>query len=50
MSREGICSQEKIYRVTFDGGNSGFYTVDFCENCYLQEDKKWITRVEVIQN
>ena len=50
MTRECICPHEKTHRITFDGGNSGFYIVDFCENCYLQEDKKWMIKVEVIQN
>jgi len=42
MTRECMCSQEKKYRLTFDGGNSGFYTVDFCNGCYLQEDKNFV--------
>lgn len=49
MTRECVCTQAKAYRITFDGGSSGFYTVDFCENCYLQDDKKFV-KIEVKLN
>jgi len=42
MIRECVCAQEKTHGVTFDGGSSGFYTVNFCKDCYLQDDKKFV--------
>lgn len=46
MTRECVCIQEKIHRVIFDGGSSGFYTVDLCENCYSKEDRKFLISEE----
>jgi hypothetical protein len=49
MTRECMCVKEKTYQLIFDGGNSGFYTVDFCDDCYFQEDKKFVkTEVKLV--
>ncbi len=42
MTRECVCTQDKVYRITFDGGQSGLYAIDFCNDCYLQDDKKFV--------
>lgn len=49
MTRECICPQEKIRRITYDGGQSGFYTIDLCKDCYLQDDKQFV-KMEVELN
>jgi len=37
------CSEQKKYRLIFDGGTSGNYSVEVCQKCWEQEDKKFIT-------
>ena len=42
MTRECLCSEDKTHHIIFDGGSSGHYSVDLCEKCFEQDDKKWI--------
>lgn len=36
------CTEEKKHRLVFDGGSSGQYTVDVCEKCNQEDDKKFL--------
>jgi hypothetical protein len=39
---------EKRFRITFDGGDSGYYIVDYCQKCFDSDDKQFLLSKEVI--
>lgn len=36
------CEGAKTHRLTYDGGSSGQYVVEFCRQCYEKEDKNFM--------
>lgn len=48
ISFECKCDDSKTYRLVFDGGQSGPYKVDLCNNCYKLEDKQFLLSEEII--
>ena len=44
------CPKPKKQRLTFDGGSSGKYVVDLCEDCRDREDCEFLIGEEVIGN
>ena len=40
------CKFPRKYRLTFDGGSSGNYSIELCESCYWNEDKKYLISEE----
>ena len=40
------CTEDKKFRVVFDGGSTGNYIVDFCKKCYDENDKQFMISVE----
>ncbi len=42
------CNDEKRIRVVYDGGFDGKYTIEFCQNCYDEEDKEFMISMEEI--
>ena len=36
------CPVQGKYRLKFDGGSQGFYTVDVCPECIEQEDREFL--------
>lgn len=42
------CKEAKTRRLVFDGGSTGEYSVEMCEKCYGNEDKKFFLREESI--
>lgn len=42
------CSQEKKFRVVFDGASTGNYVVNYCQKCFDQDDKLFMLSKEVI--
>lgn len=49
MNRRCECDAEKKHRITFDGGNVGQYTIDYCDKCYAQDDKQFMTSSEELK-
>lgn len=46
---ECICENEKKYRLKFDGGSTGFYFVDYCQQCADQDNKLYLVSMEEIK-
>ena len=44
------CSEEKRYRITFDGGDSGNYLVEYCQKCFDSDDKQFMISMEMMKN
>lgn len=44
------CSERKIYRLKFEDRTSGNYIVNYCENCYDLDDKKFLIGMEKIED
>lgn len=42
------CTSEKRIRAIFDGGNSGYYSVDYCQSCFDGDDKQFLISMENI--
>lgn len=42
------CSDKKKIKVVYDGGFGDKFTVEYCEKCYDQEDKKFEISMEII--
>ena len=42
------CDNGKKYRLTFDGGDSGNYIIEYCQNCYDFDDKQFMLFTEEI--
>ncbi|MGI0008521.1 MAG: hypothetical protein ACRD92_02765 [Nitrosopumilaceae archaeon] len=40
------CQKPKMSRLTFDGGSSGQYVVEICQECYKDDDKKFLVSEE----
>jgi len=36
------CNERKKFRLTFDGGDSQNYFVEYCQNCYDSDDKQFM--------
>lgn len=36
------CTEEKKFRVVFDGGESGNYIVEYCQKCYDADDRQFM--------
>jgi hypothetical protein len=47
-SFECNCENEKKYRLTFDGGDSGYYLVEYCQKCFDLDDKQFMLSTEVL--
>jgi hypothetical protein len=43
------CSEDKKYRVVFDGANTGQYVVEYCQNCFDQDDKQHMISMEGLE-
>ena len=43
------CNNKKKIRVVYDGGFDEKFTVDYCELCYEQEDKRFMLSMERLQ-
>lgn len=48
LTYECECQEQKTYRLTFDGGSSGNYVVEYCKLCYDSDDKQFMISSEVI--
>lgn len=46
---ECLCIHPKKYRVIFDGGQTGQYSVEMCENCFEKDDKKYSISIEKLE-
>ncbi|MGQ0795654.1 MAG: hypothetical protein ACT4N5_05680 [Nitrosopumilaceae archaeon] len=42
------CKAGKQYRLWIDGGSSGNYILEFCENCFDTEGKEFLLKEEKI--
>ena len=42
------CNDKKIYRLIFDSGDTGNYSVEYCQTCYDNDDKQFLIRQEAI--
>jgi len=42
------CTEDKKFIVSFDGGSTGIYSVDYCQKCYDLDDKQFILLTEVL--
>ena len=40
------CTEEKKFRVIFDGASTGRYSIEFCQKCYDSDDKQFIITME----
>lgn len=40
------CTEEKKFRVTYDGGSSGQYAIEFCQICFDQDDRQFMISQE----
>ena len=45
---ECYCSEEKKYRITFDGASTGNYIIDYCQKCYDSDDKQFMILTEAL--
>jgi len=43
------CNFKKKYKLVFDGGLLGEYTLSLCHSCYLSQDKKFMISEEKIR-
>ncbi|MGI0057111.1 MAG: hypothetical protein ACREAK_07025 [Nitrosarchaeum sp.] len=43
------CDEIKKIRVVYDGGFGEKFTVEYCQKCYEQEDKKFVDSMEKIE-
>lgn len=48
IAYECECEQEKTHIVTFDGGDFGYYIMEYCQSCYDSDDKQFLVSVEVV--
>lgn len=46
---ECICDASKKYKLTFDGGKTGQYSVEVCENCYKNYDMRFLISEEIME-
>ncbi len=42
------CTEDKKYKVIFDGDTTGVYSVDYCQKCFDSDDKQFILSMEVL--
>jgi hypothetical protein len=42
------CEHEKNYRLTFDGGDSGNYIVEYCQRCCASDDRQFMVSMEML--
>lgn len=42
------CITTKTYRVIFDGGSTGNYVIEMCQQCYDADDKRFVITEEMI--
>ena len=42
------CTCDKKYCLIFDGGDSENYAVEYCQNCFDNDDKQFLLSKEVI--
>jgi len=40
------CLEDKKFRVVFDGGSTGNYSIEYCQKCFDQEDNEFMISVE----
>ncbi|MCV0410100.1 hypothetical protein [Nitrosopumilus sp.] len=40
------CESEKRFRITFDGGDTGDYSVEYCQSCFDKDDKQFMISME----
>ena len=51
MDRICTCNRPKIFKMTFDGGRSGEYSISFCKKCHSETDREFlITEVELSES
>ncbi len=43
------CIEQKTIKVTFDGGLSGNYIIEYCQMCFDQDDKQFLINVEQLE-
>ena len=43
------CTEEKKYRVLFDGDSTGNYIVEYCQRCYDLDDKQFMISEEGLE-
>ncbi len=43
-----FCESQKKHRLIFDGGSDGEYSLDLCEECYSNQDKKFLSSEKII--
>jgi len=43
------CQDKKAYRLTFDGGSTGHYAIEYCQKCYDSDDRQFMISMEEIQ-
>ena len=48
LSRACMCKKPKKYRLVFDGGSSGKYSIDMCSICYESDDKEFVISEEIL--
>ena len=42
------CLKDKKYRLVFDGATTGQYVVEYCQECYDQDDKQFMNSMEAL--
>lgn len=42
------CTENKKFRLTFDGGNNEKYIVEYCQKCFGLDDKQFMISEEVL--
>lgn len=43
---ECICTEDKKFRIIFDGDSTGQYVVEYCQSCYDSDDKQFMISEE----
>jgi len=44
MDRICACDEPKLFKLTFDGGSLGIYSISVCKACHSEIDKKFLIR------
>lgn len=44
-----FCEEDKIFRLTYDGGNQDRYAIRLCQKCYDLESKEYMISEELMK-
>ncbi len=48
LEYECNCSEDKKFRITFDGDSTGNYVIEYCEKCYASDDHQFMVSMEML--